>query len=188
MGRINSLNGGWIGLNKITTVSAGGIEEPEYLNAIMAFSQASAPTGWTKETTTDDAIVRIVSGTPTTGGTQPVGTVFAPRNIYPSVGPFPITIGPTTVSTAQMAAHNHTMAPGVVNFGTLTLPGRAAVSVTRGFPGVTAPQAAPTLASGQPSVAAGTGHTHTGSATVNINSPFDFRVKYVDVILAKYTG
>jgi hypothetical protein len=87
-----------------------------------------------------------------------------------------------------MAAHNHTVSPGIVNFGTISF-NRAAVSVTRAFPGVTAPQAAPTLASGAPSVAAGTGHTHASStAGVNFNSPFDFRVKYVDVILAKYTG
>ena len=184
MGRMNHINGGFIGLNSMITRSTGK-DEPEYLNSIMAFAQASAPTGWTKQTTYNDAMIRITNGTPTSGGSSGVSSILTNRSIYSSVGPFPVTIGPTTVSTAQMATHNHTVAASIINFGTLAL-AQAAVSVTRATSAISQPFSAPTLASGAPSVAAGAGHTHTGTSAVNISSPHNFAVKYMDVILAKY--
>jgi len=67
--------------------------------AKMLFYQASAPAGWTQDTSLNDYGLRIVSGTGgTTAGTTAFSTVFA--NQTP-------TIGATTLSTAQMPSHAH---------------------------------------------------------------------------------
>ena len=42
----------------------------------MLFVQTSAPTGWTKDTDQDDKVIRIVSGTPSTGGATAFSSVF----------------------------------------------------------------------------------------------------------------
>lgn len=47
----------------------------------MPFVQTTAPTGWTKSTTHNDKILRIVSGSASSGGSTPFSTVFAARTI-----------------------------------------------------------------------------------------------------------
>jgi hypothetical protein len=42
----------------------------------MLFAQAAAPTGWTKKTTHDNKMLRVVSGTPSSGGSVNFSTVF----------------------------------------------------------------------------------------------------------------
>jgi hypothetical protein len=65
----------------------------------MPFNQTAAPTGWTKDTTAalNDSIMRIVTGTVSSGGS----TAFSTFNGQSSVGA-------TTLSIAQMPSHNHT--------------------------------------------------------------------------------
>jgi hypothetical protein len=69
----------------------------------MSFQQTSAPTGWTKDTTAtiDDSILRLVTGTVTTGGT----TGFSTWNAQTATGA-------TTLSTAQIPSHTHTINVG----------------------------------------------------------------------------
>lgn len=64
----------------------------------MVFQQTAAPTGWTKDTTAalNDAVMRIVTGTVGSGGS----TAFSTWNAQTSVGA-------TTLSTAQVPAHQH---------------------------------------------------------------------------------
>ena len=64
----------------------------------MAFQQTSAPTGWTKDTSAaiDDAVLRLVTGTPSSGGS----TAFSTFNASTATGA-------TTLSTAQMPSHAH---------------------------------------------------------------------------------
>jgi hypothetical protein len=65
----------------------------------MSFQQTSAPTGWTKDTSTanlNDSLMTITTGSVTSGGT----TGFVTWN---SSG----TTGATTLSTAQMPSHTH---------------------------------------------------------------------------------
>ena len=62
----------------------------------MLFAQTSAPTGWTKSTTHNDKALRVVSGTASSGGTNSFSTVMAQT-----------TVGATTLTTAQIPAHNH---------------------------------------------------------------------------------
>jgi hypothetical protein len=65
----------------------------------MSFQQTAAPTGWTKDVTValNDSIMRIVTGTASSGGT----TLFSTFNGQ-------TTVGATTLSIAQMPSHTHT--------------------------------------------------------------------------------
>lgn len=64
----------------------------------LAFQQTSAPTGWTKDTTAglDDSIMRIVTGTASSGGS----TAFSTFNGQTAVGA-------TTLSTSAIPSHTH---------------------------------------------------------------------------------
>lgn len=66
---------------------------------LMLFQQTSAPTGWTKQTTHDNKALRVVSGTAGSGGSVAFTTAFASG----------LSAGATTLTTAQMPSHNHTM-------------------------------------------------------------------------------
>ena len=69
----------------------------------LAFQQTAAPTGWTKDTTAalDDSIMRIVTGSASSGGS----TAFSTFNGQTSVGA-------TTLSTTQIPSHTHNSATG----------------------------------------------------------------------------
>ncbi len=64
----------------------------------MAFNQTSAPTGWTKDTTAalNDSIMRIVTGTVGSGGSN----AFSTFNGQTSVGA-------TTLAESQIPSHSH---------------------------------------------------------------------------------
>ena len=63
----------------------------------MLFAQASAPTGWTKQTTHNDKSLRVVSGSGGgSGGVQAFSTVFGRTAVDAS-----------SLSIAQLAAHTH---------------------------------------------------------------------------------
>lgn len=64
----------------------------------MSFQQTTAPTGWTKDTTAaiNDAILRLVTGTVGSGGTNAFST-FNAQSV----------VGSTTLSTSQIPSHSH---------------------------------------------------------------------------------
>src|SRR6185312_4535516 len=66
----------------------------------MSFQQTTAPTGWTKDVSLDDAAVRIVSGTAGTGGSVGFSAAFSSQT---PTG----TIGGTTLSASQIPSHTH---------------------------------------------------------------------------------
>ena len=76
----------------------------------IVFAQTAAPTGWTKVTSYNDAALRIVSGTASSGGSVDFSTAFANT-----------TTGTTTLSTSQIPSHTHNVeannntGPGGVN-------------------------------------------------------------------------
>ena len=74
----------------------------------MAFQQTSAPTGWTKDTTAaiNDSVLRLVTGTPSSGGS----TAFSTFNASTATGA-------TTLSTAQMPSHTHNISGLVRSWG-----------------------------------------------------------------------
>lgn len=73
----------------------------------MLFAQASAPTGWTKQTTHNDKALRVVSGTSggSAAGSVAFSTVFGRTATDAS-----------SLSIAQLAAHTHTV-PGLSSSG-----------------------------------------------------------------------
>jgi hypothetical protein len=86
----------------------------------QVFYQASAPTGWTQDTTAalGNAAMRVVTGTGGgTGGNDTFQTTFGssrstasgtlPISSLPVSGSVSGTVGNTTLSTPQLASHNH---------------------------------------------------------------------------------
>jgi hypothetical protein len=73
----------------------------------MSFNQTSAPTGWTKDTTSaiNDSILRLVTGSVSSGGS----TGFSTFNAQTSTGAF-------TLSISEIPSHTHTVGAGT-NFG-----------------------------------------------------------------------
>lgn len=67
----------------------------------MLFQQTTAPTGWTKDTTHDDKALRVVTGTASSGGTNPFSTLDATAagTINTSVSG---SVGGTALTTAQL--------------------------------------------------------------------------------------
>lgn len=63
----------------------------------MLFRQSAAPTGWTKGVTYDNRALRVVTGTPSAGGSVAFSTVFG-RTVTDS----------HTLSTSQIPSHFHT--------------------------------------------------------------------------------
>jgi len=62
----------------------------------MLFQQTSAPTGWTKVTSSNDVALRVVSGTVGSGGTVAFHTAFASQTI------------PThTLTESEIPSHHH---------------------------------------------------------------------------------
>ena len=135
----------------------------------LLFHQAAAPTGWTKLTTVNDATLRVVSGTTGggTGGSVAFSTLFAAGKTVTLSG----NVGATTLTTAQMPKHGHTLnkRPG---YSTVTDVAR----VASGYPTSGSPY---TNTTDIANTGGSTSHTHTlsGKATIALN------VKYTDVII-----
>jgi hypothetical protein len=126
----------------------------------MLFNQAAAPTGWTKQTSVNDAALRVVSGNGGgTGGSENFSTAFAGKTVSISGKS-----GATTLTVAQMPSHSHSMQwlgqmqNGVTWWGRVGGPSETQNTHNTGGSG---------------------SHTHSisGSATVNL------AVKYTDVII-----
>ncbi len=68
-------------ITTVVTALTGELNAPS--GTRLLFQQDTPPTGWTKEasSTYDNAALRIVTGTPTTGGTTAFTSVFTARTI-----------------------------------------------------------------------------------------------------------
>jgi hypothetical protein len=78
---------------------------------VMLFAQTTAPTGWTKNTSTgDNSALRVVTGNASTGGSVGFTTAFASQTPTGSVSITAVSgsAGATTLSTPQIPSHNHT--------------------------------------------------------------------------------
>ena len=147
-----------------TSAAAGG---GFATGTLMLFAQTAAPTGWTKSTTHNDKALRVVSGTAASGGTSAFTTVFT--NQTPTITTSGLSAAATTLSTAQIASHTHTVNTRNVGCGS---PG-ANFQVSQS-------DAAPLTSN---ATGGGGSHTHSisGSAT---SSAITLAVQYVDVIIA----
>jgi hypothetical protein len=126
----------------------------------MLFQQTSAPTGWTKVTSSNDVALRVVSGTVGSGGSVAFETAFASHTPTITISNASVTLSSTQVPVLRTDTY--------YNAGTLGA-GRA----TESGPGTSA--SAPTNNSG------GGGHTHSNTGS---SSAINLDVSYVDVIIA----
>jgi hypothetical protein len=135
----------------------------------MTFNQTAAPTGWTKDTSTDNAGFRLVSGSTSSGGSVDFTTAFSSSTAV-TVTSISSSVGATTLSTPQIPSHTHTVTYMTQEAG----PGG------NGVVGASGP--ASTINSG--ATGGGGSHTHpfsfsSGAGTV------DLAIKYVDLIIAQ---
>ena len=132
---------------------------------IMLFVQTSAPTGWTKNTTTNNnSALRVVTGSASTGGTVDFTTAFASQSVSGTNSSY-------TLTTPDIPGHTHTVTPSSGSFITTSGGGVAIGSGAANW----FQQAS--ITSG--STGGGGGHTHTFTGTA-----INLAVKYVDVIQA----
>jgi hypothetical protein len=126
----------------------------------LIFAQTTAPTGWTKDTTNyNNHALRVVTGSASTGGTVDFTSAFVSQAVSGTVG----TSGATTLSTAQMPSHSHSVNTSGTNGG---CPGSNS-----------GPYGSSTGAEG-----GGGSHTHSGGTFTG--TAINLAVKYLDVITA----
>jgi len=167
-------NGTHIIFNDSSTQATQGVEFVS--GTVMLFRQNTAPTGWTKSSTFDNAALRVVSGTinVTQSGVVPFTGAFANTTPSITVDSSGLSAGATTLTTAQMPSHTHTFfsrnpAPsGDVNTG-LNSTGQGG---STGY-GTTE------------STGGGSSHSHSmsGSAT-GTSTALNLNVRYADAIIA----
>jgi hypothetical protein len=85
--------------------------QPFPSGTLMLFQQTAAPIFWTKQTTHNDKVLRVVSGAASFGGTRAFSTVMAQT-----------VVGNTTITQSTMASHTHTSNANEAN-GASTSPG-----------------------------------------------------------------
>jgi hypothetical protein len=133
---------------------------------VMIFQQTSAPTGWTKLTTNDDAAIRVVSGSASTGGSTGLSTALGTPSVSGSLSG---SVGSTTLSTSQMPSHNHSIAIGTGGLDSYSrIGGWDSNSGWTGYVNNTG---------------GGGSHTHSFSGSLS-GATATINVKYVDVISA----
>ena len=199
MSRINQT--GSLGFVGIGPSDSSG--RTDYYLANMVFAMATAPVGWVQQTTYDDYALRIVSGTPTINTTNrsfssvytPVsatGSIPSPvsSNITPSLAP--ITIGPTTLTYAQLPVHTHKIAqtagsPSYVLIPVSSPPGGVLVGTAHQL----VPASGLSVANPPSIPSSTTGHTHGSSTTVATLGSFtgnatSLSIQYIDNIIAQY--
>jgi hypothetical protein len=180
-GKAGSLNlsagdfaAGRMGLFAFDGTNMQMLNAPEFPSGtVMLFKQTAAPTGWTKDTSNNNnSAVRIVTGTPSTGGTVDFTTAFTSKT--PSG-----TIGGTAITVNQMPLHGHAYRLNT-NSGTVDSSGGMCIRVGNSFT-VGAFTGSPSNTAGEQIGGTGGGATHDHSFT---GDAIDFAVKYVDVIQA----
>lgn len=143
-----------------TSVAAAGFPT----GTVLIFAQTSAPTGWTKNTSTgDNSALRVVTGTASSGGSVDFTTAFVSQAVSGTVG----TSGATTLSTSQIPSHTHGIASGT---GGNT---RTYSTFSGSFD---------TLFVNSEAAGGGGSHTHAGGTFTGTD--INLAVKYVDVIRA----
>lgn len=155
------------------------------------FFQASAPTGWTKQTTHNNKALRLVSGTGGgSGGSQPFTTVCSPTFKYEGTITTTTATGNRALTFPMIPSHTHSQ-PGrfVVN----AVP--ALYNPAGQFTGWNGGDV--TRAPGWSRLASGTGlnsvpsdnfHNHPVSASGPVSTTVSLGVRYMNVIVCSFDG
>ena len=155
----------------------------------MLFKQSSAPTGWVKDTTDDNAAIRVVSGSVSSGGSNgfsnSFNTAFTISGTSGGSGTLSTsasTTGSTTLSINQIPAHSHTITDRLTKEDN-----NYSVGSTRALRENSVDLGSYTLTTDN--AGGGQGHTHSipslsiPSHTHSFSDTHNFNVKYVDVIV-----
>lgn len=163
-------NGTHIIFNDNTTQATQGLFAS---GTVMLFRQNTAPTGWTKSSSFDNAALRVVSGTinATQSGVVPFTETFANTTPSISVNTSGLSAGATTLTTTQIPSHAHVVIQGVGG----GCAGR--VGVTNADATFNGPNTG--------STGGGSSHSHSmsGSASAT-SSAINLNVRYADAIIA----
>jgi hypothetical protein len=125
----------------------------------MSFFQVAAPVGWTQITTHNNKALRVVGGAGGgSGGSVSFTTAFTSLAISG-------TIGATTLTTAQIPAHSHTIPYGFIG-------------PDSGSTVATANNTQGTISTNN-SIGGGASHTHPFTGTA-----LNLAVQYIDMIIA----
>ena len=155
----------------------------------MLFKQSSAPTGWVKDTTDDNAAIRVVSGSVSSGGSNGFSnsfntdfTISGTTGGSGTLSTSASTTGSTTLSVSQIPSHTHDITEAFTKEDNNHSPGSERPlrenSVNLGNYTVTTT-----------STGGGGGHTHSipsldiPTHTHSFSDTHNFDVKYVDVIV-----
>ena len=151
----------------------------------MLFQQSSAPLGWTRDLSNDNAALRVTAGAVTTGGTLDFTAAFS--DSIESTG----TVQPTALTTAQMPVHSHAVTdPGHSHTATQIFASRTSYiggPARDNIPGSAenCNYKAPVMGSSATGISLGnngSGETHTHGFT---GGSINLDVKYVDIIVAE---
>jgi len=189
-----------------TSLTAAGVEFPDSsvlgTNPLPAgtrllFHNSTAPTGWTKDTSINDSALRVVSGTPGSGGSSGFASALGTPSVSGSVGlsgepgsgnlstsiSGNVNIGSTTLSTSQMPSHTHGQAGdfgNVFNTGAAEFRAQSVPTTSTGGSGSHNHNAGHNLSgsiSGSPDRGTLSGSLSSASASIN--------VKFQDFIIAQ---
>lgn len=158
----------------VGATSAGAIVDAFPTGTKLAFNQAAAPTGWTKDVTHNDKALRVVSGAGGgSGGSVAFTTAFASQT------PTGTNSG-TAITTAQMPLHGHPYRSSFNSNSGSTVTGGMMVSTAAVL--ATSPEftGAPSDTQGQQIGGTGGGATHTHTFTGNA---INLAVQYIDIII-----
>ena len=146
----------------------------------VTFHQASAPTGWTKQTTHNDKALRVVSGTGGgSGGSTAFSTVMASRTPGGSVT---MTNASFTLTTSEIPSHGHSVfvnsfaGDRQIAAGPLGADGDKYSFTDSGNDASTSNTLRAT------GTGSGSSHTHNNTASFT-GTAMDFAVQYIDIIL-----
>lgn len=165
-------------------------------NTKMFFHRASAPTGWTTDTSlSDQSLLRVVTGNGTGGVTSAQNFSQVLSSPYSISASIPITIsglqgGGTTLTSAQIPSHSHPSGHSASATATALLrgagPGPAGIYMARfGGPKNTLQANGPWQQGLLNNSGGGGSHSHTltYSSNSSVSQTVSFAIKYIDIIL-----
>jgi hypothetical protein len=182
--------GAWFQLADKTYVDTGVSSVAQFASGTrMAFQQTTAPTGWTKDSSTamNDALIRLTTFPVTTGGSNG----FSGFNAQNSTGSYTLQIADIPAHTHVQNAHSHTKTdPGHAHVeqaftggisGTNSIANDATTNLTpsAGTPGVSTASATTGI-----SYAAATAVNQNTGGTGGHSHAFSTTIKYADFIVA----
>ena len=143
----------------------------------MLFQQTAAPTGWVKQTSSNNVALRVVSGTVGSGGTVAFTTAFASKSVAIAGNTGNKAAGGTvanhTLSNARIPSHTHSYNKPAGGSG-----GCGKSSTISGSSAANTGASGGSQAHNHGFTGSNHNHSFSGSSTVNVD------VQYVDVIIA----